>query len=159
MKIYLKQKVFAIGDKYDFTDADQRLMFQAKRPAMSLTKLYLTDPDGRERYQIHKKLFSFMPRYTVLAGGTPVLTLKKRFSLRPKYDVTDAQGNACQLEGDFGAYQFQLSYAGKTFGSVRKKMFSFGDAYELDVAEGYDPALFCAIAVIIDQCLHNQKNQ
>ena len=84
---------------------------------------------------------------------------QKVFAIGDKYDFTDAQGNACALEGDFGAYQFQLSYSGKTFGSVRKKLFSFGDAYELDVADGYDPALFCAIAVIIDQCLHNQKNR
>ncbi len=159
MKIYLKQKVFAIGDKYDFTDADQKLLFQAKRPAMSLSKLYLTDPDGNERCQIHKKLFSFIPQYAVVQGGTPVMTVKKRLSFRPKYDITDNQGHAYTLEGDFGAYQFQLSYDGKPFGSVRKKLFSFGDAYELDVADGYDPALFCAIAVIIDQCLHNQKNR
>jgi hypothetical protein len=33
MKLYLKQRVLAIGDKYKFTDSNGNLVFKGKKPA------------------------------------------------------------------------------------------------------------------------------
>lgn len=159
MNIYLKQKLFAIGDKYDFTDINQKIIYQAKKPALSLTKIFMNDPNGQELFLIKKKLFKFLSEYNVYKGDKLMLTVKKRFSMKPKYDIMDGEGKNYNLTGNFIGFNFQLVYEDKYIGSVNKKYFSFGDAYELSVDDDYDPALFCCIALIIDNCIHSNKNK
>ncbi len=159
MNIYLKQKVFAIGDKYDFTDYNQKLLYQGKKPALSITKMYLYDAEGKEIYYIKKKLFSFLSKYTVYKDGKKVLQVNKKFSFSPKYVITDSNNNEYSLQGNIIAYDFELKCNDRFVGSVRKEYFSFGDAYELTISDDYDPALFCSIALIIDNCNHNKVHK
>jgi len=158
MNLYLKQKLFSIGDKYNFTDADQKTVFSAKKPALSLTKIYLNDASDKELYVIQKKLFAFLPKYTVFdSEGKEVLSVKKKFSIKPTFEVSDSEGNAYKIQGDYMAFDFTLTKNDKFLGSVRKKIFSFGDAYELSVDDNENPALFCCFALIIDNCMHNEN--
>jgi uncharacterized protein YxjI len=159
MNLYLKQKLFAIGDKYEFTDESQKIVFLAKKPALSLTKMYLNDANGKELYLIQKQLIALLPKYTVLKDGKEVLFVKKKFSLKPSFDITDGQGNAYKIQGDFFAFDFSMSMNDKYIGSVKKKLFSFGDAYELSIDDSFDPALFCCFALVIDNCLHNENKE
>lgn len=157
MNLYLKQKIFSIGDKYKFTDSEQKLVYQAKKPAMSLTKIYMDDAEGKEILLIKRKLLAFLPQYTVLKDGKEILYVKKKFSIKPKFDITDNEGSSYSIQGNFIAYDFSLLKNDKLVGSIKKKIFSFGDAYELFIDDSFNPELFCSIALIIDNCIHNEK--
>lgn len=159
MNLYLKQKLFAIGDKYKFTDIDQKVVYLGKKHVLSLTKIHMNDASGKEVYLIKKKLFQILGKYTVLKDNKPVLYVKRRFGVRPKFDVTDSEGNTYNIQGDFLAHDFVLTRNDQFLGSLRKKYFSFGDAYELCVDDAYDPALFCCFALIIDNCIHNENKR
>lgn len=159
MHIYLKQKVFAIGDKYNFTDESQQVLFQGKKPAFSLLRMYLNDPEGKELYFVKRKLLSFMPCYRIMKNEEVLYTIKQKFGFRNNFVITDNEGNELRIQGSFYAYDFTLFLADKFIGAINKKIFSFGDAYDLNIADDFDPALFCTIAMVIDNCLHNGGNK
>lgn len=159
MNLYLKQKLFSIGDKYKFTDLEQKVIYEAKKSVLSLTKIYMYDATGKELFLIKKKLIAFMPKYTVFNDGKEVLFIKRKFGIRPKFEMVDAGGAIYLLQGDFLAHDFNISRDGKYIGSIKKKYFSFGDAYELNIDDNYEPALFCSIALAIDNCIHNENKQ
>ncbi|HHU43921.1 MAG: LURP-one-related family protein [Bacillota bacterium] len=156
MNIYLRQRVFSISDRYKFTDYNQKLLFQGKKPALSITRMYLNDAAGRELFYIKKKLFRILPRYTIFQRGKPIMNIKGKFAIRPQFEITDPRGNEYFLKGNIIAYDFELFRNNAFIGSVRKRFLSFGDAYELAISDNFDPALFCAIAMVIDNCLHNK---
>lgn len=159
MELYLKQKVFAFGDKYKFRDKDQNIIFYGKKPALSITKKYLMDKDNNELFMIKRKLISILPKYTIFKDGEQVMTIKKKFAFRPKFNIEDKDGVEYTIQGNLLAWDFQIYGNEKYIGSISKKIFSIGDHYVLDIADDFDPSLFCAIALIIDNCLHNENKK
>ncbi|MGI6702336.1 MAG: LURP-one-related/scramblase family protein [Christensenellales bacterium] len=159
MNLYLRQKIFAIGDKYNFTDIDGKIVYKAKKPVTSLTKIYLNDASGKELYLIKKKLFKIFAKYKVFKDGNEVLNIKRKFAIKPKFEVTDSEGNLYTVQGDFLAHDYVLTKNDKFIGAFRKKYIALGDSYELSVDDDYDPALFCCFALIIDNCLFEKRNR
>lgn len=160
MKLYLKQKVFAIGDKYKFTDSAGNLVYKGKKPALSITRMYLYDASGNEVCFIKKRLISFMPKYKVFQDKELQLFVRRKLKFgRPVYVVEDGSGNQFEIKGSWLAWDFTIYAKGRYIGSVHKKFFHLGDTYELDIADDYDSALFCSLALILDNSLHNNQHR
>jgi len=160
MKLYLKQKVFVFGDKYKFTDSQGNLIFRGKKPLFSITRMYLEDAYGAEQCYIKRRLISLMPKYKVFKDKEQMLFVKKilRFG-RPKFMVQDANRRNFEIRGSWLAWDFSVFFKGEYIGSIHKKFLTIGDTYELDIADSYDPALFCSLALIIDNSMHGSHNK
>ncbi len=159
MKLYLKQKVFAIGDKYKFKNAAGEVVFEGKKGALSLTKMELTDDKGEELCRIKRKLIALFPEYKIYKEEQEVIKIKKKFSLiRPKFVLTDAEGFEYKMDGNWYEMSFQLEFKDAFVGSIRKKFIAIGDSYELNISDDFPADVFCCIALVIDNCLHNGNN-
>ena len=160
IKLYIKQKVFPIGDKYSIFNEEQQPVFSVSSEIFTFgAKIHLYDVAGLELFFIQQKLFKFLPEYHIYNGDSLRAIIKKEFSFfRPKLNITSQYGYFT-FEGEIFAMDFAIYNNGKIVGELRKKWLSFGDSYELTIYDDNNAAFFCAIAVAIDHCLHNENNR
>ena len=159
MKLYIKQKVFSITDKYNVFDENGERVFFVKGEFFSFTpKFYLCDNNERELLLIERELFSFLPCYHIYENGFERATVKLKFELfKRTFDVFDKNGTYT-IHGDcFGMDFSVISPSGQEIGSISKEWLSWGDCYELNVCDPSYAAFFCALVISIDECMHNSK--
>ena len=159
MDLYIKQKVFSIGDKYNVFDEFGELVFEVKSELFSFgAKLHILDTRGYEIMSIHREVFSFLPRYTVYENGIARASVKRKFSLLSKFEIADKQG-LFNVDGDYFSMDFSITTPdGNLLGSIEKEWLSWGDTYKLSVANPAHAAFFCALVIAIDECMHNNRD-
>ena len=155
MKLYIKQKVFSWTDKFTVKTFYGEDKYSVTGEMFSLgKKLHVCDMAGREVAFIQQKIFSFMPRYFVFVGDTQVAEIVRKFSLfRPKYEVA---GLNWQVEGDFFAHNYIITDAGEKVVEINKEWMTWGDCYELDIADGADEIVALATVLAIDCATENK---
>ena len=62
------------------------------------------------------------------------------------------------VDGDFMDHDYTVQDTYGNIATVSKQWFTFGDAYEIDVASGVDPSLVISVVLVIDACLDAEKN-
>lgn len=160
MKFYVKQKVFSLKDKFFIKDEEQKEVYQVQGKYMSISnKLELQNLEGEVILKSNRKILSFMPTYYIYGKDDELLvTIKKKFAVRPKFQVV--KGNTeYQVEGSFFAHNFFIQDGDRMLASIEKKVFSFGDSYEIDIQDEREKETFLFIVIIIDQIIHEQKRR
>lgn len=160
MDLYIRQRVFAIGDKYDITDANETPVFRVEGEIFTFgsARLHLYAADGRELYFVERELFHFMPRYTIYAGRTAAASIKKNFTLFGHSLSVDSVYGHFEIEGSVFGWNFQVLFNGAVAATIDKAFLSWGDAYHLHIEDGWnDPAFLCALVAAIDNCVHNEN--
>lgn len=158
MKMYMKQKVFSWGDKFNIYDAEGGELYAVWGEVFSLgKKLHVEDMYGRELAYIQQKLLTFLPKFFILRDEQQVAEVVKKFTfLRHKYEVKGLDWTA---EGNFLTHEFQIkSNDGHVVADVSKKWFSWGDSYEISVSRGEDPINVLAVVLVIDACIEMEDN-
>lgn len=86
--------------------------------------------------------------------------VKKKFTfLHARFNIDSIYG-PYSLEGvDIFAHSFVLMKDGQTVATVNKKFFSLSDTYGVEITSDTDHAFILALVIIIDQVLHDNKNQ
>ena len=159
MKLYIKQRVFAIGDKYNIYDEKERLVYSVKSQLISFgAKLFLMDEQEREQYFIKQRITFFLKEYEIYKENRLWACIEQKLSfLKSKLTIKGTYGDF-EIHGDLWGMDYEIQKDGTYFGSVHKAFLSWGDSYELNIPEGTDPAFFVAIVIAIDNCLHNENN-
>ncbi len=159
MLLYIQQRIFSLGDKYDVYDEQSNPVFHVRSRLFSWgAQIYIYDLLDRELYFIQQKVFSFMPQYRIFQNGQQVAVIQKRFTLfTQKLDIESNRGSLT-MEGNWLGMDFAIYQNGRMLGELHKRWFTLGDCYELDIADGNDPAFFCTLTIAIDNCLHNGNN-
>lgn len=103
---------------------------------------------GNEAAFIKQEVWSFLPRYYVFCGGEQVAEIKKEFSLIfPRYSI---EGLGWEIEGKFMAHEYEIIQYGRSIVSIRKEWMTWGDSYELDIADPVDEIVALAVVLTID---------
>ena len=149
MKLYIKQKVFSIGAKFNITDGNGEERYRVEGEVFTLgKKLHIYDIRGEEVAFVQQKLLSLMPRFYVYVNGEKTAEVLKEFTfLKPKYDIF---GKGWTVEGDFLAHDYAIMEAGREIASVHKVWMSWGDSYELDILDTDDEVSLLAVILVID---------
>lgn len=160
MKLYIKQRIFSLGDKYDIYDVNQNVVFDVDSEIFTIgAKLHLYDIQGRELYYIKRKITFFMAQYEIYQNNMLSAVIEREFSFfTPKLNVESSLGNF-SIEGDFFNLDYSIYKNGQYFGGIHKKWLSWGDSYELDIPNEEYAAFFCALVIAIDNCLHNENKR
>ena len=158
VKLYIQQKVFSIGDRYNIVNETGQPVFSVKSEIFTFgAKIHLYDVTGAELYYIQQKLFKFLPEYHIYNGDSQCAVIKKEFSfLKPRLNITSQFGDFT-FEGNLFAMDFEILNNGNLAGELHKKWLSWGDSYELAVYDDNNAPFFCALAIAIDNCLHNEN--
>lgn len=149
MKYYIKQKVFSWGDKFHIYDASGQERFLAQGEVFSFgKKLHLYSMSGEEVAYIHQKVWSFLPKYYISKNGCDIAEVVKEFTLfRSKYSV---DGLGWSVSGDFWSHEFGIYRGSSLVAAINKRWFSWGDTYEIDIADGVDDISALCVVLIID---------
>ena len=62
------------------------------------------------------------------------------------------------MNGNFLDHDYSIFSEDRTIAVVSKQWFSWGDAYEIDIADGIDPTLAISVVLVIDACLESQND-
>jgi len=158
MKLYLKQKVFSWRDRFYVKDEFGNDRFYIEGEIFSWgKKLHVYDISGAEVAFIRQKVFSWMPRYFIETGGRVVCEIVKEFTFfRQSYRL---QGLPWHLHGDFWAHEYFLEENGQKVMSMSKKWFSWGDSYELDIANPSNELLCLCVTLAVDCAIEAQQSR
>jgi uncharacterized protein YxjI len=157
MLYQMRQKVLCWGDDYLIRDEQGRELFLVDGRAFSFgDSLSFQDMQGRELAHIRQRLMSWGKTYDIVRDGRTTTVRKHLFTFLsctfevdvPGPDDLEASGDLLDME-----YQFRR-LDGDVVASVSKRWFAFSDTYGVRIAEGVDPVIILASAVVIDLCCH-----
>ena len=156
MRLYMKQKVFSLKDRFTIKNEAGEDVYSVEGKFISLgKKLHILDTNGEEVAFVKQELLTLLPKFTVEQHGEPVAQIQKKFTfLKPKYEVT---GLDWTIEGNLFAHDYTIFAGAREIVSIHKKWMSWGDTFELDVAEDADPTLTVAVVLAIDAVLDAQN--
>ena len=147
-KLYLKQKVFSWGDKFNVYNEFGEAIYHVKGEVFTLgKKLHVSDPQERELAFIHQKVWSFKSRYFISRDGTDIAEVVKEITfLKAKYTV---EAFGWLIQGNFLDHEYQITCGEHVVAKISHKWLSWGDTYEIDVADGEDAInVLCAVLII-----------
>ncbi len=149
MKLYIRQKMFTLKDRFTVKDQDQQDIFTVEGKFLSIgKKLTVFDPSGAQVIYLEQKVFSFLPKVDVYFDGQLVFTIKKKLTfLRQSYVL---EGDTWTVEGDFWAHQYQVLDGPDVIARISKAFISWGDYYEVDIKSDQDVRKVLAIVLAID---------
>lgn len=156
MNLYIRQKVFTIGDRYQICDAAGDPVYEVEGELFSFgARFHLYDGQGRELLYIEQRLFHWLPRYTIYRDGQDIASIAKQFTLFGHRLTVESGYGHFELEGSVFGWVFQILCNGSPVAAIDKAVLSWGDAYELRIADGFpSPEFLCALVVAVDHCVH-----
>lgn len=152
MKLYIRQKVFSWTDRFTVMDETGQDRYFVEGELFSFgKKLHVCDMTGAERAFIQQKVFSFLPRYFVFIGEQQVAEIVKEFTFfRQQYTV---EGLGWEVTGDFWAHDYEIIQNDRPIVTIHKEWMTWGDCYELDIAEDGDEIIALSVVLAIDSVL------
>lgn len=162
MRYKMRQRIFSITDSYEIEDELGNLAFTVRGRFFSIgDKLTLAGPDGRELALIDQRLLSFGPSYDIYRNGELVANVHKHiFSLFKCRFTVDVPGpDDLEATGDLLEHEYAFERGGRVVASVSKAWFTLFDTYGIEVAEGEDPVLIVASAIVIDLACHGDHKE
>ena len=149
MKLYIKEKVFSWGDKFTVKDEYGNDKYFVQGEVFSWgKKLHVYDSVDREVAFIKQEVWSLLPRFYVFCGDEQIAEIKKEFTfLFPKYSI---QGLGWEIEGKLMAHDYEILKNGKSIVTISKEWMTWGDSYELNIANPEDEIVALAVVLTID---------
>ena len=148
MKLYIKQKVFSWRDRFAVKDEAQQDRWFAQGEIFTLgRKLHIYYANGAEAAFIRQKLLSFLPRYYIEIGNNVYEFVREFTFLRPKYTIRNLDW---VIDGNFWEHNYTVTDGRGIVMQMSKAWLSWGDYYELDMADDRDELLCLCVALAID---------
>lgn len=147
--LYIKQKVFSLGERFTVKDENEQDRYFVRGSFLSIPKTFeIEDIQGRQVALITKKIFSFLPKFYVEAGGSEILTIVKEFTFfRDRYRIDSSD---IEISGDWWDKNFEVFKQGRKIAHVNEKWFTWGDTYDVHVIDEAFEHIVIAIVVAID---------
>ncbi|MCL2200751.1 MAG: LURP-one-related family protein [Oscillospiraceae bacterium] len=160
MKLYIKQRVFSFADRFAIKDEHGNDVYSAVGRILSLGKkldIYEgINTNAAPVGKIEQRLMSITTRFGIIVEGHHVTDMVRKITFFSNdYRL---EGLPWHLEGDFLAHEYSLMDGHNTVMRLSRKWFTWGDSYELDIADGQDPLLCLCIALAVDCCMCVRNN-
>ena len=157
MNLYIKERVFTWGDKFDVCDQYGTPRYYVEGEVFSWgKKLHVYDRSGREVAFIRQEMFSFMPTYRVYVNGQEVAQIRRQFTFfRPRYCV---DGLGWDVEGNFWEHNYRVTQNGRQIVAIEKEWMTWGDTYQLSIADSANEIIALAVVLTIDCVVEQQNN-
>ena len=149
MKLYIKEKVFSWGDKFTVIDewGNDKYIVEGEKFSWR-KKLHVYNIAGNEVAFIKQEVCSFLPRYYVFCVNEQVAEIQKEFSfIFPRYSL---EGLGWEINGSFMAHEYEITCQGRPIVSISKEWMTWGDSYELNIANPADEIVALAVVLTID---------
>ncbi len=159
MRYQIRQKIFAIGDKFTIKDEMGNDVFMVKKKILSFgKKLKIYDMSGRELCYIEQKLFRFLPEYNIFVNGQHIANVKKKLAILKNSFVINSCLGQYYVDGNIFAREFSIYREGVPVAYISKKFFSFTDTYGVEIDDSEDQLVNLSIAIVIDMVCHDRND-
>ncbi len=155
-KLYMKQKVFSWKEHFTVKDEQEEDCYIVEGDAVVVggKKLHIRDTSGIEVAMIQQKLLSLRPRFFVYIRGEQVAEIVKKISLfKPKYMIA---GPDWEVKGSIFEHDYAITDQDGEVARLHKVWLSWGDSYELSIADRVDEKMVLAVVLAIDCVLEAQ---
>ncbi len=158
-QLYLKQKVFSFGEKYNVFDENQNIVYHIKGKVFSLRNKMDMYKNDQHIYSMERKLFHLLPLYILLdSDGNEVARIQKNFTLFGGKMTIHSSYGEMQLIGQVFQLDFSLLSDGKEVMSIHKKWISWGDSYEISITDDAHESFYVALVILIDAMYHQSSS-
>ena len=156
MKLYFKQKIFSLRQRSEIMDEFGNVLFKAVGEISIGRRMHIYDNMDNELAFIQQRLLRLMPRFSVYMGGNHVADIVKNFTLFSQdYRI---EGLGWSVNGDWLAHDYTIKSGGRYIASIHKHWMSWGDSFEVDIADGEDYVMVLAVIIAIDCVIDNSQN-
>lgn len=160
MRFTLKQDLISFGDDFTITDETGAAAYRVDGKAFTVLreKLAFNDAKGRELALIRERLIAMTPSYEILRDGQCVAVVKKDLVnvFRVGFTVDVPGPDDLEAQGSLLDHEYTFTRGKRVVATVSKKWFRLSDTYGVEVADGEDPVLLLASAVVIDLVCHGK---
>ena len=149
-KLYMQQKVFSLKDKFTVKDENEQDCYQIEGDFVVIggKKLHIKTMDDREVAMVQQKLLSLRPKFFVFQNGEQVAEIVKKLSfLKAKYLV---DGPGWEVQGRIMDHDYTILDSSGQIVTVHKVWLSWGDSYEIEIADRADETMALAVVLAID---------
>ena len=157
MKLYVNEKVFSFHDKFYVTDENGNNVYEIASKFISLgKKTTVYDMDGNKIIYIEQELFHITPHYNIYIDGNFEFQIAKKFRI---FTNDYSLSNDYSVDGSFMMLDFSIyDNNSNMIGSIKRKFFSIGDKYEIEIMDESKKNIVLAIIVAISNDVNNSQS-
>ena len=149
MKLYIKQKVFTLGDTFTVMNESGETVYTAEGEIFTFgKKLHVYDTAGNEVIYLEQRLFAFRYCFDLTVMGQEAGSVRREISFFHPVFTLDVPG--WDIEGDFFAHEYTVTENGREVAAISKEWMTWGDSYELTVHEDKNALTALAVMLAID---------
>lgn len=158
MKLYIKAKHFSWRDQLIVRDEQDELVYKIKSERIAIgNKVHIVDQNEEEILSIEEKRIGFSPKYTLYQQDEKIASVKKESNLfASDYEIEKVNW---KIKGNVDEEDYEIKAGFSEIASFKKKWFSYGDSYVLDVKEEQDALLALGIITAIGCLQLDEKNE
>lgn len=151
MKLYIKQNLFTLGEKFYVKDEDGNNLYYVEGSFLRIPKKFkIYNMNKQVVATIESRLFKIMSHYDIKTSKRE-LTVKENFTFIKK--SLSILGSDWILQGNLTAHEYSVLNDNEPVMNLSKKWLTWGDTYELDILNKEDALVCLAIAIIVDNVL------
>jgi uncharacterized protein YxjI len=160
--LYIKQKVFALVDRFKVFDEAQNLQYEAKGKFFTLSSqkdLYKVG-ELEKSFTIRQKILTFTPTYYLYdKQDQEVAKLAQQLLtfFGTKYHVV-VRGKKYEIDGDLFSHNYDIKDENGVIVSIRKKWITWGDTYEIAILDSFDEGIAISVVLMIDDALRDRRS-
>ena len=148
-ELYIKQKIFSVGEKFSVIDENERPQYFVSGSFMRVPKRFsITDSHNREVGTITKKVISWLPKFFVNVGSEEIVIAKEFTLFKPKYNIST---HDLTVKGNWWDMNFTVSKYGKPIAEISQKWLSWGDSYAVTILDEEFEQIVISLVIAIDR--------
>ncbi|MEO1768243.1 LURP-one-related/scramblase family protein [Candidatus Enterococcus ferrettii] len=155
-KLYIKQKVFSISEKFTVMDDQQNPRYYVEGSFLRIPKTFrIEDEQGREISKITKKTISLLPKFFVEIDGQDMIEISKHLTFLKAHYSIEAEGMS--VEGNWWDMDFIVEKNGHRIADINKRWISWGDTYEVTILDESYEHLIISLVIAIDRVKEDER--
>ncbi len=155
MKYYIKQSVFTLAESFTVKNEYGEDVYKVEGSFFRYPKEFnIYDMNGRRVSHIEKQVLRMFSHFDIKTDNI-TLTVRNHFSIFGQN--ISIVGSNWMLIGDLWNRNYQVVNGNHPLMSIRKHWFTWGDSYELEIANPEDVALCLSIVIVVDKLIQEAR--
>jgi uncharacterized protein YxjI len=154
----MRQRLLSIGEDFTIEDEHGQAVYTVDGKIMRIRETFvIEDRQGHEVATIREKKLALRDSMNILRAGETITTISKAWftPIRDKFMIDVKGGQDLVAQGDILDHEYEIRRDGTSIAHVSKHWFAFRDTYGIEIIPGEDEGLILAIAVAIDEMVHD----
>lgn len=159
-KLYIKQKIFKIVDKYYIKDENENDVYYVEQDFKLIGHtVNMYDMKGNKLFVLDREIFNLLPRYRLYLNDGDDILIQQKFSLLNRRFVISSKKYNLTLNGDFIDKDFNIYEDNKIIANINKKWFTFADTFEIEIYDEDKEIITIALMIAIDYLIDQKKKR